>query len=128
MYHIIHPTCVGQKYGNVSMIDGLAKDGLTDVYHNYAMGNAAELCAKECNISRADQDAFAIESYTRSQHAINSGFFANEIVPVAIPQEKVIRFYFQKTKKLSMLSSIKFLNSKAHSLKKALLRQQMLVQ
>ena len=50
----------GNKYGNVQLIDGLAKDGLTDVYHNYAMGNAAELCAKECGISREDQDAFAI--------------------------------------------------------------------
>src|SRR5690606_36949583 len=57
----------GNKYGNVLMIDGLSKDGLTDVYHNYAMGNAAELCAKECNITREEQDEFAIESYKRSQ-------------------------------------------------------------
>ena len=57
----------GNKYGDVTLIDGLAKDGLTDVYKNYAMGNAAELCAKECNISREEQDAFAIESYKRSQ-------------------------------------------------------------
>ncbi len=78
----------GSKYGNVTMIDGLAKDGLTDVYHNYAMGNAAELCAKECNISREDQDAFAIESYKRSQNAWNEGKFDNEIVPVEIPQKK----------------------------------------
>ncbi|MEX6687013.1 acetyl-CoA C-acyltransferase [Danxiaibacter flavus] len=76
----------GNKYGNVSFIDGLAKDGLTDVYNNYAMGNAAELCAKECNISRNDQDAFAIESYTRSQRAWNEGLFNSEIVPVEIPQ------------------------------------------
>lgn len=78
----------GSKYGNVTLIDGLAKDGLTDVYHNYAMGNAAELCAKECNISREDQDAFAIESYQRSQAAWNEGRFDNEIVPVEIPQKK----------------------------------------
>ncbi len=76
----------GNKYGNVQMIDGLAKDGLTDVYHNYAMGNAAELCAKECNISREEQDAFAIESYTRSQAAWNNGSFDAEVVPVPIPQ------------------------------------------
>jgi acetyl-CoA C-acetyltransferase len=76
----------GNKYGNVSFIDGLAKDGLTDVYNNYAMGNAAELCAKECNISRSEQDAFAVESYTRSQHAWNEGLFNDEIVPVEIPQ------------------------------------------
>jgi acetyl-CoA C-acetyltransferase len=76
------------KYGDVKIIDGLAKDGLTDVYHNYAMGNAAELCAKECNISRADQDAFAIESYKRSQVAWAAGKFNDEIVPVEIPQRK----------------------------------------
>lgn len=78
----------GNKYGNVQLVDGLAKDGLTDVYHNYAMGNAAELCAKECNISREEQDAFAIESYTRSQAAWNNGRFDAEVVPVPIPQRK----------------------------------------
>jgi acetyl-CoA C-acetyltransferase len=52
----------GNKYGHVTMIDGIAKDGLTDVYHNYAMGVAADMCASECNISREDQDQFAIES------------------------------------------------------------------
>lgn len=78
----------GNKYGNATMIDGLAKDGLTDVYHNYAMGNAADLCARECNISREDQDAFAVESYKRSQNAWNEGRFDNEIVPVEIPQRK----------------------------------------
>ena len=78
----------GNKYGNVSMIDGLAKDGLTDVYHNYPMGNAAELCAKECNVTREAQDAFAIESYKRSQAAWNEGKFANEIVPIEVVTKK----------------------------------------
>ncbi|MEX0635524.1 MAG: acetyl-CoA C-acyltransferase, partial [Ferruginibacter sp.] len=78
----------GNKYGNVSMIDGLAKDGLTDVYDGKAMGNAAELCASTCNISREDQDAFAIESYKRSQAAITEGRFFAEIIPVAIAQRK----------------------------------------
>jgi acetyl-CoA C-acetyltransferase len=78
----------GNKYGNVNLIDGLAKDGLTDVYHNYAMGNAAELCAKECNISREEQDAFATESYKRSQAAWANGYFDAEVVPVEIPQRK----------------------------------------
>jgi acetyl-CoA C-acetyltransferase len=78
----------GNKYGNVTLIDGLAKDGLTDVYHNYAMGNAADLCAKECNISREAQDAFAIESYKRSDAAWKAGRFNDEIVPVEIPQRK----------------------------------------
>jgi acetyl-CoA C-acetyltransferase len=78
----------GNKYGNVSLIDGLVKDGLTDVYDGKAMGIAAELCAKECNISRADQDEFAINSYKRSQEAWNNGYFDTEIVPVEIPQRK----------------------------------------
>jgi len=78
----------GNKYGNVNLIDGLAKDGLTDVYNNYAMGNAAELCARECHISREAQDEFAIESYKRSQKAWESGKFDEEIVAVEIPQRK----------------------------------------
>lgn len=78
----------GNKYGNTSLIDGLAKDGLTDVYDQKAMGNAAEMCASTCGISREDQDAFAIESYKRSQAASESGKFNNEIVPVEIPQRK----------------------------------------
>jgi len=86
----------GNKYGNVSMIDGLAKDGLTDVYHNYAMGNAAELCAKECGVSREAQDAFAVESYQRSQAAWAKGAFDAEIVPVPIPQRKGDPILFTK--------------------------------
>ncbi len=78
----------GNKYGNTQLIDGLAKDGLTDVYDGKAMGNAAELCASTCGISREDQDAFAIESYKRSQAAVSEGKFDNEIVPVPIPQKK----------------------------------------
>jgi len=78
----------GNKYGNVQLIDGLAKDGLTDVYDGKAMGHAAELCASTCGVSRADQDAFAIESYQRSQAAVTAGKFDNEIVPVPIPQRK----------------------------------------
>ena len=72
----------GNKYGNVTLLDGLAKDGLTDVYDGKAMGNAAELCARTCGITREEQDAFAIESYRRSQAAWNEGKFAEEIVPV----------------------------------------------
>lgn len=76
----------GNKYGNATMIDGLAKDGLTDVYHNYPMGNAAELCVSEYGITREQQDEFAINSYKKSQAAIEAGKFKNEIVPVEIPQ------------------------------------------
>jgi len=78
----------GNKYGNTNLIDGLAKDGLTDVYDGKAMGNAAELCARECGISREEQDKFAVESYKRSQAATEGGKFKDEIVPVEIPQRK----------------------------------------
>ena len=86
----------GNKYGNTSLIDGLAKDGLTDVYDGKAMGNAAELCASTCGISREEQDAFAIESYKRSQAAWEKGLFANEVVPVEIPQRKGDPIVFAK--------------------------------
>jgi acetyl-CoA C-acetyltransferase len=78
----------GNKYGNVQFIDGLAKDGLTDVYDGKAMGFAAEHCASSCGITRAEQDAFAIESYKRSQQAWEKGLFATEVIPVSIPQRK----------------------------------------
>ncbi|MCZ2222279.1 MAG: acetyl-CoA C-acyltransferase [Chitinophagales bacterium] len=78
----------GNKYGNVQLIDGLAKDGLTDVYFNGAMGNFADSTAKECNITREDQDNFAIQSYKRSQTAWNEGKFTNEVVPVEIETRK----------------------------------------
>ncbi len=86
----------GNKYGTVSLIDGIAKDGLTDVYHQYAMGNSAELCASTLHISREEQDAFAIESYKRSQHSVNNGLFVDEIVPVEIPQRKGAPILFSK--------------------------------
>jgi acetyl-CoA C-acetyltransferase len=86
----------GNKYGNVTLVDGLAKDGLTDVYHNYAMGNAADMCAKECNISREEQDAFAIDSYKKSAAAWSAGHFTNEIVPVEITGKKGDVVVFQE--------------------------------
>lgn len=78
----------GNKYGNTLLIDGLVRDGLTDVYDGKAMGFAAELCAKDCGITRQEQDAFAIESYKRSQAAWEKGLFADEVIPVEIPQKK----------------------------------------
>lgn len=86
----------GNKYGHSTLVDGIVKDGLTDVYHNYLMGNAADLCAKECNISREAQDEFAIESYRRSQAAWTNGKFDQEIVPVPIPQRKGDPILFSK--------------------------------
>ena len=86
----------GNKYGNTQLIDGLAKDGLTDVYDGKAMGNAAELCASTCGISREEQDVFAIESYKRSQAAVETGKFENEIIPVEIPQRNGAPVIFAK--------------------------------
>lgn len=78
----------GNKFGPATMIDGLQKDGLTDAYDNNAMGVCADECAKEYNISREDQDKFAVESYQRSARAWDEGKFDNEVVPVAVPQRR----------------------------------------
>lgn len=86
----------GNKYGHVQLADGLAKDGLTDVYDGQAMGMAAELCASECAISREAQDAFAVSSYQRSQKAWENGAFNDEIVPVPIPQRAGDPLLFNK--------------------------------
>src|SRR3984885_11642057 len=85
----------GNKYGNSLLIDGLAKDGLTDVYGGKAMGNAAELCASTCGISREAQDAFAIESYRRAQAAWNTGKFKDEVFAIDI-QKKGEAFRFER--------------------------------
>lgn len=78
----------GAKYGHDKVIDGLLHDGLWDVYNDYAMGNAAELCSRECNISREQQDDFAIESYKRSLATQEKGLFKNEIAGVKIKDRK----------------------------------------
>jgi len=78
----------GNKYGDTVMQDGLAKDGLVDVYDKVAMGNFADNCATKYNVSREDQDAFAVNSYKKAQAAIENGWFKDEIVPVEIPQKK----------------------------------------
>jgi acetyl-CoA C-acetyltransferase len=86
----------GNKYGNTQMIDGLAKDGLTDCYANAPMGNAGDLCASQNQVSREEQDAFAIESYKRSQSAWDNNKFSNEVVPVEIPSKKGDPILFSK--------------------------------
>jgi acetyl-CoA C-acetyltransferase len=78
----------GYKFGPATMVDGMQKDGLTDVYDNNAMGVFADLCAAEYKFTREDQDNFAIQSYERSAKAWEAGKFDNEIVPVAVPQRK----------------------------------------
>ena len=78
----------GQKLGDMKLIDGLVMDGLTDVYNKVHMGVCAEKCAKDYNISREEQDDFAIESYKKSEIAWDNGKFSNEIVPVEIQNRK----------------------------------------
>ena len=78
----------GYKYGNAELIDGLQKDGLWEVYHQFAMGNCADHTASEMKISREEQDEFAIKSYKRAIKATENGFLKDEIVPVEIPQRK----------------------------------------
>lgn len=76
------------KLGDVKMQDGMVLDGLTDVYNKVHMGVCAEKCATDYSITREDQDNFAIQSYTRSAKAWSEGKFAEEVVPVSIPQRK----------------------------------------
>jgi acetyl-CoA C-acetyltransferase len=78
----------GVKFGPTSLVDGMQKDGLTDAYDNNAMGVCADLCATEYNITREDQDNFAIQSYERSAAAWEAGKFDAEIVPVEVPQRR----------------------------------------
>ncbi|MFD2147096.1 acetyl-CoA C-acyltransferase [Mucilaginibacter antarcticus] len=78
----------GYKLGNDLLIDGLVEDGLWDVYNDYHMGSAAELCAADCNISREEQDAYAVESYNRAINAQNGGKFVNEITPIEIKNKR----------------------------------------
>ena len=78
----------GTKFGDISMLDGISKDGLLDAYSKVPMGNCAEICAKEHNISREDQDNFAITSYQRASAAWINGKFNDEVVSVSVPQRK----------------------------------------
>ena len=78
----------GQKFGPATLEDGMQRDGLVDVYDQNAMGVCADLCASEHQFSREDQDAFAIQSYNRSAKAWASGKFADEVVPVEVPQRR----------------------------------------
>jgi acetyl-CoA C-acetyltransferase len=75
------------KLGNETFIDGLLKDGLTDVYNGFHMGNAAEMCVKKFNLSREEQDAFALASYDKAAVASKNGKFKNEIIPFRVPQK-----------------------------------------
>lgn len=78
----------GYKYGHGQLIDGLMHDGLWEAYNEFPMGNCADHTAKEMNISREEQDEYAIKSYKRSAESTEAGKFKNEIIPVEIPQRK----------------------------------------
>jgi acetyl-CoA C-acetyltransferase len=86
----------GYRLGHGQLTDGLLKDGLWDVYNDYHMGSAAELCAASCNISRDEQDKHAIESYKRSQAAQSAGKFKNEIVSIELKNKKGYQAYFSE--------------------------------
>ena len=86
--HYLSNSRTGQKLGDIKALDGLVKDGLTDVYNNKHMGLCAETCAKEMNFSREEQDNFAIESYKRSAKSLQEKRFNDEIVNVEVPQRK----------------------------------------
>jgi acetyl-CoA C-acetyltransferase len=85
--HYVHMR-MGQKFGPATLIDGMQKDGLVDVYDQNAMGVCADACAEKYHFSREAQDNFAIQSYNRSAHAWKNGHFAEEVVPVAVPQRR----------------------------------------
>jgi acetyl-CoA C-acetyltransferase len=78
----------GKKYGNAEVLDGLIKDGLTDVYSGAAMGNCGDATAEKYQFTREEQDLFAIESYKRTALATEMGYFSAEIIPITIPHKK----------------------------------------
>ena len=86
----------GVKFGPSTLVDGLQRDGLVDAYDNNAMGVSADLCATEYEITREEQDAFAVQSYERSARAWEAGKFDNEVIPVEIPQRRGESILFSK--------------------------------
>ena len=86
--HYLDKSRTGQKLGDMKLIDGLVKDGLTDVYNKTHMGICAETCAEEMNFSREEQDKFAVESYKKSANSWLNDLFSDEIISVSIPQRK----------------------------------------
>jgi acetyl-CoA C-acetyltransferase len=86
--YLLEKARFGYRMGHAEIIDSMIRDGLWDVYNDFHMGNAAELCAKECNLSREDQDKFAVLSYERAFKAQKENYFKDEIVPVVIKGRK----------------------------------------
>ncbi len=94
--YLLENARTGYRMGNAELVDSMIKDGLWDVYNNFHMGNAAEICAKECAVSREAQDEFAILSYRRAQESQAQGRFNDEIVKVGIIQKKGEMEYVEK--------------------------------
>lgn len=86
--HLLENSRTGYRMGATQMTDSMIKDGLWDPYNNFHMGNAAEVCVKEHNFTREQQDAFAVDSYKKAQKAWNDGAFKNEILAVSIEGKK----------------------------------------
>ncbi len=109
--HLLMGSRSGFKFGNVEMRDHMQWDGLTDAYDHVAMGVCGEKCAKEFNIGRAEQDEFALESYTRSRRAIESGYFKDEIVGVEVSVKKQVNLVEQDEEPFNVdLAKLKTLN------------------
>ena len=82
--YLLDKARTGYRMGDGKIVDSMVKDGLWDVYNEFHMGNAAELCSRECNISREAQDEYAAMSYRRTLEAMDKGYFKSEIVPVPV--------------------------------------------
>jgi len=86
--HLLENSRTGYRMGSTQMVDSMIKDGLWDPYKNFHMGSAAELCVKDYNFTREEQDAFAVDSYKKAQDAWTKGLFKNEIVAVVVEGRK----------------------------------------
>jgi acetyl-CoA C-acetyltransferase len=102
----------GYRLGHGELTDGLVKDGLWDVYNDYHMGSAAEFCASKCNITRGEQDAYAIQSYQRSQQATADGLFTDEIIPIRLIDKKGNETFIQTDEEISQVFFDKIPNLK----------------
>lgn len=101
-----------KKLGDIQLIDGMVKDGLTDVYNKVHMGTCADECAKKYNISREEQDQFAIESYQKASAASSNGLFQDEIVKVSVPQRKKEDFVIEADEEFNNVKIEKIPNLK----------------
>ena len=101
------------KLGDVKILDGMVKDGLTDVYNKVHMGVCADQCADEHNITRQDQDSFAVNSYKKSADAWSSGKFSEEIIPVSVPQRRGDDIIIQEDEEYKNVKLEKIPNLKA---------------